>query len=174
MNSDINMKTLFSKETLRQRIAELGQTISTDYAGQKIVVIGVLKGSFIFLADLVRAIKLPMEIEFIGVSSYEGTSSTGEVRITNDLTVEVQGKDVLLVEDIVDTGNTIDFLLDTLSVRKPKSLKIAALLSKPEAHQMNHNIDYIGFEISKEFVVGYGLDLDGNFRGIPEIRQIQS
>jgi hypoxanthine phosphoribosyltransferase len=125
------------------------------------------------LADLVRKISCPMNIEFIGVSSYEGTSSTGEVRITSDLYQEIRGRHVLVVEDIVDTGRTVDFLLDVLRVRGPKSLKICTLLSKPDAHIMNNKVDYVGFEITNEFVVGYGLDLDGNYREIPYIAQIQ-
>ena len=167
------MKPLFTSAALEKRIKELGQQITDDHRRhQDLVVIGVLKGSFIFVADLVRALDLPIEVEFIGVSSYKGTQSTGEVRITHDLSVEIRDRPVLLVEDIVDTGTTIDFLLDTLRVRQPASLKIATLLSKPEVHKMRHPLDYVGFEISKEFVVGYGLDLDGRYRELPEIRQL--
>ncbi len=170
--TEFSMHPLISADRLATRVRELGQRISRDYQGQQLCVIGVLKGSFIFLADLVRAIDVPCEIEFIGVSSYEGMHSTGHVRINYDLSVDIEGKHVLLVEDIIDTGNTIDYLLKTLSVRQPKSLKVACLLSKPEAHQIQLNIDYTGFEISKEFVIGYGLDLDGLHRNLPDLMQM--
>lgn len=173
MTNPPGMTVLFDQKAIAARVHELGQQISKDYQGQRLTLIGVLKGSFIFLADLVRSISLPVEVEFIGVSSYEGTVSSGEVRITNDLTVELKDRHVLLVEDIVDTGTTIDFLINTLQVRKPSSVKIACLLSKPETQIMSHRLDYVGFEISKEFVVGYGLDLDGQFRGLPEIMQMK-
>lgn len=168
----MDMRPLFTDQDIQKRIQELGQRISEDYRHEPLLVIGVLKGSFIFLADLVRAIDGECEIDFIGVASYEGTESSGQVRLTHDLSSEVMGKHVLVVEDIVDTGRTIDFLLDSLSIRKPKSLKIAALLSKPEAHVMQHPLDYVGFEISREFVVGYGLDYNGRYRQLPHIMQM--
>jgi hypoxanthine phosphoribosyltransferase len=113
-------------------------------------------------------------VEFIGVASYAGTKSSGRVRLTYDLTADIKGKNVLLIEDIIDTGHTIDYLLDTLKVREPKSLRVAAFLSKPESHQMHHHLDYVGFEISKEFVIGYGLDLDGYYRNLPFLGQVQT
>jgi hypoxanthine phosphoribosyltransferase len=170
--TEYSMQALISADRLAARVRELGQRISRDYKGEQLCVIGVLKGSIIFLADLVRAIDVACEIEFIGVSSYEGMHSTGHVRINYDLSVDIEGKHVLLVEDIIDTGNTIDYLLKTLEVRKPKSLKVACLLSKPEAHQIKLHIDYTGFEISKEFVIGYGLDLDGLYRNLPDLMQM--
>jgi hypoxanthine phosphoribosyltransferase len=170
--TEYSMKPLISADRLAARVRELGQRISQDYKGEQLCVIGVLKGSIIFLADLVRAIDVACEIEFIGVSSYEGMHSTGHVRINYDLSVDIEGKHVLLVEDIIDTGNTIDYLLKTLEVRNPKSLKVACLLSKPEAHQIKLTIDYTGFEISKEFVIGYGLDLDGLYRNLPDLMQM--
>jgi len=169
----IKYNPLFDEAAIAKRVEELGKQITKDHAGEELVVVGVLKGSFIFVADLIRKIDLPIEVEFIGVSSYEGTKSTGEVRITSDLYSEIKGRNVLLVEDIVDTGRTIDFLLETLNVRGPKSLKICTLLSKPEAHVMKHEIDYVGFEITNEFVIGYGLDLDGKYREIPFIAQVK-
>lgn len=168
------MHTLISADRLAARVRDLGQKITADYQGQKLCVIGVLKGSFIFMADLIRAIDLPLEVEFIGVSSYEGMHSTGHVRISYDLSVDIEGKHVLLVEDIIDTGTTIDYLLKTLEVRAPASLKVACLLSKPEAHTIPISIDYVGFEIGKEFVIGYGLDLDGLYRNLPELKQMQA
>ncbi len=169
---DYSMQTLISAEVIAKRVHALGQEISQHYQGRKLCVIGVLKGSFIFMADLIRAIDIPCEVEFIGVSSYEGMQSTGHVRINYDLSVDIEGKDVLLVEDIIDTGSTIDYLLKTLQVRNPASLKIACLLSKPEAHQITLLIDYVGFEISREFVIGYGLDLDGLYRNLPDLKQM--
>lgn len=166
------MQTLFSADQLAQRVRHLGQTISRDYQGRSLCVIGVLKGSFIFLADLIRSIDVPCQVEFIGVSSYEGMQSTGHVRINYDLSIDIENKDVLLVEDIIDTGTTIDYLLKTLQVRGPHSLKVACLLSKPESHKIKIDIDYVGFEISKEFVIGYGLDLDGYYRNLPELKQM--
>jgi hypoxanthine phosphoribosyltransferase len=169
-----NYKPLFDQAALAQRIRELGAQISKDYAGQELTCVCVLKGSVLFFADLVRAITIPTRFEFIGVKSYEGTSSTGHVQITTDLSADIKGANVLVVEDIVDTGMTIDFLFNTLRVREPKSLKICALLSKPDAHVMKNDIDYVGFEISREFVIGYGLDLDGQYRNLPYIAQVQT
>lgn len=172
MPSSLTTKPLFTEAQIQNRIRELGERITADYAGEPIICIGVLKGAVVFMADLIRAIQLPLSTEFIGVASYEGTRSTGAVRLTLDLTSEIKDKHVLLIEDIIDTGKTIDYLIDTLSVRGPKSLRIAAFLSKPEAHVMHHNIDYVGFEISREFVIGYGLDLDGAYRNLPYVAQV--
>jgi hypoxanthine phosphoribosyltransferase len=166
------MKPLLSSTVLKERVTELGQQIARDFHGEPVILIGVLKGSFIFFADLVRSISLDLSVDFIGVASYLGTASTGQVRITHDLSVAIDGKNVVLVEDIVDTGITLDFLLDTMRVRNPKSLKICALLSKPEARHMHHPLDYVGFEITNEFVVGYGLDLDQRFRQLPDLMQV--
>ena len=169
----LNYRPLFDETQIADRIKEMGAQISTDFRGEAIVCVGVLKGAFIFLADLVRSIDLPLTVEFIGVASYQGTQSTGHVRLTHDLSIDIKDKNVLLIEDIIDTGHTIDYLLDTLSVRGPKSLKIASFLSKPEAHQMQHTIDYVGFEISREFVIGYGLDLDQYYRNLPYLAQVK-
>jgi len=170
---DLKYKTLFDKKQISQRIQHLGKTITEDFNGEELICVGVLKGAFIFLADLVREIDLPCQVEFIGVSSYEGTESTGNVRLTHDLSADIQGKNVLLVEDIIDTGRTIDYLLDTLKVRGPKKIKVATFLSKPECQVMQNQVDYVGFEISKEFVIGYGLDLDQRYRNLPFLGQVQ-
>jgi hypoxanthine phosphoribosyltransferase len=170
----LDYKPLFDEARIAARVRELGARIAADFQGEPVICVGVLKGAFVFLADLVRAIDLPLTVEFIGVASYSGTESTGHVRLTHDLTVDIQGKNVLLIEDIIDTGHTIDYLLDTLSVRGPKALKVAAFLSKPEAHQMHHAIDYVGFEISREFVIGYGLDLDQRYRNLPYLAQVKT
>jgi len=174
MKNPVNYEPLFDTKTIAARIAALGAQITRDYQGEPLVCVGVLKGAFIFLADLVRAIDLPVTVEFIGVASYSGAHSTGHVRLTYDLAADIQDKHVLVIEDIIDTGHTIDYLIETLKVRAPKSLKIAAFLSKPEAHQMHHKIDYVGFEISREFVIGYGLDLDQFYRNLPMLAQVKS
>jgi hypoxanthine phosphoribosyltransferase len=172
MRKNLKYTPLFEAARIAARVKELGAQITKDFAGEPVVCVGVLKGAFIFLADLVRAIDLPTTVEFIGVASYSGTKSTGRVRLTLDLSADIKGKNVLLVEDIIDTGHTIDYLLDTLKVREPKQLKVAAFLSKPEAHEMHNQIDYVGFEISREFVIGYGLDLDQYYRNLPFLGQV--
>jgi hypoxanthine phosphoribosyltransferase len=161
------VNVLISAEDLAARVRALGDQITRDHAGRALVVVGVLKGSFIFLADLVRAIDLPVSIDFIGISSYQGTSTTGVVKITSDLTRPIEGKDVLLVEDIVDTGLSMRYLLDNLATRRPSSLKVCALLEKPSRARVTVPIDYRGFVIGDEFVVGYGLDWDGKMRNLP-------
>ena len=161
------VEVLISEADLQARVRALGAEITRDHPHRPLVVVGVLKGSFIFLADLVRAIDLPISIDFIGISSYQGTRSTGVVQITSDLTRPIEGKDVLLVEDIVDTGLSMRYLLDNLATRKPASVKVCALLEKPARAVVKVPIDYRGFEIGDEFVVGYGLDWDGKLRNLP-------
>jgi hypoxanthine phosphoribosyltransferase len=158
---------LIPEADLRARVRELGARITRDQAGRPLVVVGILKGSFVFLADLVRAIDLPLEIDFMGISSYQGAGTTGVVRVTSDLSRPVEGKDVLLVEDIVDTGLTVSYLLQNLATRRPASLRVCALLEKPARSRVKVPIDYRGFEIGDTFVVGYGLDHDGIGRNLP-------
>ena len=158
---------LIPEKDLQERVRALGGEITRDYAGRALVVIGVLKGSFIFLADLVRAIDLPISVDFIGISSYQGTKSTGVVQITSDLTRPIEGQHVLLVEDIVDTGLTMKYLLENLATRRPASVRICALLEKPARAKVQVPIDYKGFVIDDVFVVGYGLDWDGKLRNLP-------
>lgn len=174
MPQEYSMTTLFDAATIAQRVKALGATITKDFQGESVLVVGVMKGSLIFLADLVREISLDLKLDFIGVSSYQGMHSSGEVRLTHDLSQSIEGLNVLLVEDIVDTGTTLDFLIENFKLRKPKKLSICALLSKPDCHSMKNNLDYVGFEISKEFVVGYGLDVDGRFRQLPSIMQVHT
>lgn len=162
-----HVEVLISAEELAARVKALGREITRDHEGRPLVVVGVLKGSFIFLADLVRAIDLPLSIDFIGITSYQGSSSTGVVQITSDLTRPIEGKDVLLVEDIVDTGLSMRYLLDNLATRRPSSLRVCALLEKPARARVKVPIDYRGFVIGDEFVVGYGLDWDGKMRNLP-------
>ena len=158
---------LISADRIQARVAELGAAIARDYQGKPLVLVGVLKGSFVFLADLVRAIDLPVKVDFMGISSYEGTKSTGVVRVTSDLSRPVEGKDLLLVEDIVDTGLTVSYLLENLATRHPASVKVCALLEKPARAKVKVPIAYRGFEIPDAFVVGYGLDHDGVARNLP-------
>src|SRR5512142_3017645 len=160
---------LISEEDLRARVAAMGAEITRDYQGKPLALIGVLKGSFIFLADLIRAIDLPVMVDFIGISSYQGTRSTGVVQMTSDLTRPIEGKHVLLVEDIVDTGRTMRYLLDNLATRRPESVRIAALLEKPARAQVKIPIDYRGFVIGDQFVVGDGMDWDGKLRNLPYV-----
>lgn len=159
--------TLISAESIRARVDELGRQITNDYAGQEIVVVTVLKGSFIFAADLVRAIDVPLSVDFLGLRSYEGTESSGVVQITSDLTKSVEGKHVLVIEDIVDTGLTMQYLLQNLETRKPASVKLASLLHKPARAAVKIPIDYLGFTIDDVFVIGYGLDFDQLYRNLP-------
>ncbi len=169
MQTPTHVDVLISSEELAARVSALGEQITRDYAGRSVVVIGVLKGSFIFLADLVRAIDLPLSVDFIGISSYQGATTSGVVQITSDLARPIEGKDVLLVEDIVDTGLTMRYLLDNLATRQPSSLKVCALLEKPSRARVKVPIDYRGFVVGDEFVVGYGLDWDGKMRNLPFI-----
>jgi hypoxanthine phosphoribosyltransferase len=155
---------------LQARIVELGAQITREYKGKNLTLLTVLKGSVFFTTDLARAIDLPLELEFLGVSSYQGgTETTGEVRITSDVTKPMAGKDLLIVEDIIDTGLTMKFLLENLQARHPASIKVCALLEKPSRAQAHVPIDYKGFVIEDQFVVGYGLDFAEKYRNLPFI-----
>ncbi|WP_149735360.1 hypoxanthine phosphoribosyltransferase [Propionispora hippei] len=163
-------RVLISTEELKQRIADMGRQISQDYAGKEILMIGVLRGAVIFMADLARAIDIPVAIDFMAVSSYgAGTSSSGVVRILKDLDETVEGKHILVVEDIIDSGLTLNYLLDNIKSRKPASLRMCTLLNKPERRKVNVHIDYNGFTIPDHFVVGYGLDYAEKYRNLPFI-----
>ena len=167
---DPNLKTLISEEELQNRIVEMGQQITRDYSGKSLHLLGVLKGACVFLSDLMRAIDLPLSIDFIGISSYgASTKSSGEVRITKDLDVSLAGKDVLVVEDIIDTGLTLNYMVNIFKAREVNSLAIAALLDKPARHQIEIDARYIGFTIPNHFVVGYGLDVGEMYRNLPYI-----
>ncbi len=168
------LRTLYSADVVRRRVADLGAQIATDYAGRSLVLLCVLKGSFVFAADLARSIDLPLRIEFLGVRSYgDGTSTSGVVQITQDLTRPVEGEHVLVVEDIVDTGLTLTFLLEQLRARGPESVKVCALLHKPARMKKPVPIDYLGFTIDDVFVVGYGLDWAQRYRNLPEIAVVE-
>ena len=169
MLKDDVAKILISEEELQARIAELGQRISADYAGQVPFIIAVLKGAYVFLADLCRHLTVPHQVHFMAISSYGGraTQSSGVVRILMDLTASPEGQDVLIIEDIVDSGNTLDYILRNLSTRNPASIRVCTLLSKPSRREKPVPIDYVGFEIPDEFVIGYGLDFDELYRNLP-------
>lgn len=159
---------MLSQEQLATRVRELGAEITAAYAGKEVTVVGVLSGSFIFMADLVRHIELPIRCDFLGLSSYgSATESSGVVAITKDLSGPVEGRHILVVEDIVDTGLTMAYLLKNLATRKPASVRIVSLLSKPARRQVDVTIDFLGFTIEDRFVVGYGLDFDGRYRNVP-------
>lgn len=162
-----NIETLIDAEAIGARVAELGAQITKDYAGKHVTLVPVLKGSFVFAADLARAIEVPVSIDFFGCRSYEGTKSTGVVQTTLDLSQPVEGKHVIIVEDIVDTGLTMKYMLENFETRRPASLKLASLLSKPAKTQVPIDIDYLGFEIEDVFVIGYGLDYDELYRNLP-------
>lgn len=165
------LEVMLSADAIAARIAEMGRAIADDYRGKgEVVLVGVLKGSFVFLADLARAIDLPVDIDFLGVSSYgDAEETTGEVRVTRDLSRPIAGKHVILVEDIVDTGLTMQYLLDMFRTRHPATLRIASLLHKPARARVPIPIDYLGFTIPDAFVVGYGLDMGGKLRNLPFI-----
>ena len=161
---------LFSEEMIRERVRELGRRISADYADiEELVMIGVLRGCYIFLADLSRCLEIPRRIDFIAVSSYEHKTTPGALRLVMDTRADITGKHVLIVEDIVDTGQTLHYLLDMLGARKPASLKICTLLRKPDRLEKDMHIDYLGFDIPDLWVVGYGLDYADRYRALPYI-----
>ena len=166
-----SLKVLLSSEQIHNRIAELGAEIDRDYpSGEPVYLIAVLKGAFIFMADLARAMKTPTRIEFIGISSYgKGKTSSGQVQLTKDLDAPIEGHHVIIVEDILDTGITLNYLTKLMAQRKPKSLRIVALLDKPERRKSPVKADYIGFTIPDEFVVGYGLDYAEDYRNLKDV-----
>ncbi len=167
-------KLLIPEVQLQKRVAELAREIATDYQGREVVAVCVLKGSFIFFSDLIRQMDLPITCEFLGVSSYGNKMvSSGEVKVTLDINEPLEGKHVLIVEDIVDTGLTLFYIMSALKARKPASLKSCALLLKPECLKTEMDVDYIGFKIGSEFVVGYGVDFAGKFRELPYIGYLE-
>ncbi|MEM6732038.1 MAG: hypoxanthine phosphoribosyltransferase [Myxococcota bacterium] len=165
-----HVEVLYSAERIEARVRELGEQITQDFAGETVMLVGVLKGCFVFYSDLARAIDLPMNNDFIGISSYgDNTESSGVVQLTTDLSLNIQDQNVILVEDIVDTGLSMRYLIENLSTRKPTSLSVCTLLDKPDNRRVEVPIDYKGFEIPNEFVVGYGLDYANVYRNLPFI-----
>ena len=170
MDNDID-HILVSEDALKAKVNELGAQISRDYAGKDLLLVSILKGSVVFMADLMRAVQIPCAIDFMVVSSYGGanTSSTGLVKIIKDLDADLTGRDVLIVEDILDSGVTLHYLMQILAARGANSIRLCTLLSKPERRKIQVDVDYLGFEIPDEFVVGYGLDYAEKYRNLPYI-----
>lgn len=170
MDRDID-HILVSEQQLRERVAQLGEQISQEYEGKDLLLVSILKGAVVFMADLMRAVRIPCAIDFMVVSSYGGanTESTGLVKIIKDLDADLTGKDVLIVEDILDTGVTLSKLVPMLQMRNPNSVRICSILSKPSRRKADIEADYMGFEVPDEFVVGYGLDYDEKYRNLPYV-----
>lgn len=160
---------LFTREEIQKKVQELGKIISNDYKGKKLILVGILKGAVPFMADLMREIDLDLEYDFMDVSSYSGTTSVGEVRILKDISTHIEGKDVLFVEDIIDTGLTLSYLTDLFKSRAANSVAITTLLSKPKRRKIDIYVKYIGYEIEDKFVVGYGMDYNEKFRSLSYI-----
>ena len=161
---------LIDEERLRSRVAELGEEVSADYAGRDLLLIGVLKGAVFFMADLMRKLTIPCEVDFMAISSYgASTDSSGVVRILKDLDINIEGRHVLVVEDIIDSGLTLSYLTRNLESREPASLEICALLTKPERREIDVPVRYVGFEIPNRFVIGYGLDFAERYRNLPYV-----
>ena len=163
-------EVLIDQDALQRRIAELGEEISADYTGRDLLLVGVLKGAVFFMADLMRGLTIPCEIDFMAISSYgDSTDSSGVVRILKDLDINIEGRDVLVVEDIIDSGLTLSYLMRNLEAREPASLEICALLTKPERREIEVPVRYVGFEIPNRFVIGYGLDFGERYRNLPYV-----
>ena len=163
-------EVLIEPDTLQRRIAELGEEISHDYAGRDLLLVGVLKGAVFFMADLMRQLTIPCEIDFMAISSYgDSTDSSGVVRILKDLDINIEGRHVLVVEDIIDSGLTLSYLVRNLEAREPASLEICALMTKPDRREIEVPVRYIGFEIPNRFVIGYGLDFAERYRNLPYV-----
>ncbi len=165
---------LISEEKVAEKIAELGELISRDYAGEELYMLCILKGGVFFMTELAKHVSVPVELDFMSVSSYGSqTRSSGNVRIIKDLDTPIEGKNVLVVEDIIDTGRTLSYLLENLQQRGPKSLKLCTLLDKPEERVTDVDVDYVGFQIPNKFVVGYGLDYAQHYRNLPYIGVVE-
>ena len=168
------IRVMISEEEVNAKIAELGKKISEDYAGKQVHLICILKGSVFFTCELAKRINVPVTLDFMSVSSYgDGTASSGIVKIAKDLDETLEGKEVIVIEDIIDSGRTLSYLLDVLSKRQPKSLKLCTLLDKPDRRVTDVKVDYVGFEIPDEFVVGYGLDYAQKYRNLPYIGVVE-
>lgn len=173
MHGDVK-EILFSADELNKRVMELGKQITRDYQGRELLVIGVLKGANVFLGDLIRHIELPLEIDFIAAASYgNSTESSGVVRLLKDLDYPIENRHVLLIEDLIDTGLTLNYLADNLKARQPASFKICTLLDKPERRKVAIEVDYKGFDIPDEFIVGYGIDYSQKYRNLPYVATLK-
>jgi len=166
----MNKTILFSRQAIEEAITELARRINADYRGRPLVVVGILKGSFVFLADLIRKLDLDVTVDFVVLGSYgSGTTTSGEVKMLKDLSAPIEGKDVLVVEDIVDTGVTLTFFMDTLRRRRPASLAICALIDKKARREVQIDVQYVGIEMEDGFIVGYGIDCNEQYRNLPDI-----
>jgi hypoxanthine phosphoribosyltransferase len=166
---------LIPRSVIDQTVARMAEEITTDYRGKQLVAVGILKGAFIFMADLVRRLDIPMEVDFITVSSYgSGTESSRIINVRQDLTTDIRGKDILVIEDIVDSGRTVCYVLQHLSSRGAASVRLCALADKPSRREVNVKLDYLGFTVPDRFVVGYGLDFDNKFRYLPDIYALEN
>jgi hypoxanthine phosphoribosyltransferase len=172
--NEMSKEILFPYKVIQKRVKELADQISGDYTGRELIVIGILKGAFIFMADLVRAMSIPCRIDFVRVVSYgAGSESSGKVVMTKDIETSINGRDILIVEDIIDTGLTLKYLVEWLKERNPLSLKVCALLDKRKKRKVSFEADYVGFTIDDGFLVGYGLDFSERYRFLPEIYVIK-
>lgn len=171
---ELEPELLLSGDEIEQRVGELAEAISKDYRGRTPHLVGILKGAWIFMADLIRHMDIDVTVDFLGITSYgSGTQSSGEVKITKDLDTSIEGREVLIVEDILDTGHTLKYLEEVLSAHKPRSLRVVTLLDKRSRRVVPVKADYVGFEIANLFVVGYGLDLDQKYRQLPDIHVLR-
>lgn len=168
------LKVVLSKEQIQERISELGKQISADYKGKNPIMICMLKGAVVFFADIIRNLNIPLSMEFVRLSSYKNDTTSGEMEVVNDLNVDITGRDVIIVEDVVDSGKTLSFFVDLLKSKNPNSVKICAFLDKPERRTVNVNVDYVGFRVECGFVIGYGLDYAERFRELPYLAEISS
>lgn len=169
-----NIKVLISEEELEKRIGEVAKEIDKDYEGEKVVIVSILKGAVFFAVDLVKKMNTPIELQFMQVSSYQGTETTHNIKLKKDLDNDIVGKNVIIVEDIIDTGHTLKHLKEYLLSKKPKSLKIAVLTDKKERREAEIEADYVGFTIPNKFVIGYGLDYDEEYRDLPYIGYVEN
>lgn len=169
---DLLFEVFIARDRIKDRIKDFGNEITAKFQGEEVILLGILNGAFVFMSDLAREIELPVQCEFIKISSYDGTETTGKVRSILGLSLDLTGKNVLIVEDIVDTGISMNYLISELSKQNPKHLSIATLLFKKDAFRFNYKLDYVGFEIPDKFVVGYGLDYDGLGRNLPDLYQL--
>jgi hypoxanthine phosphoribosyltransferase len=168
------MKILISESEIKKRVKALGERITADYKGKKPIFIGILNGCYVFMADLLREVELDAEVDFVKIRSYEGDSSTGTIKFRKDISADIDGRDIIIVEDIIDSGFTINFLVKRLRNSGPKSVSVATILFKKEVAKLDFEVDYVGFEIPPEFVVGYGLDYDEKYRHLKDVMVMES
>jgi len=171
----MELKKIISIAEIREKVKELGARIDNDYQGKVLLFVCILKGAYVFMSDLLRELNIPCEIDFMGISSYNNSAETsGVVRLVKDLTFDIQKRDVLIIEDIVDTGLTLDYIVKNLKLRLPKSLKVCVLLDKTDARKVDISLDYVGFKVPNVFLVGYGLDFKEHYRNLPYVASIES